>query len=277
MITVSAALFDWLIIAAAILAAETLATIWTRVAAVIIIASRQQALGVIAHEAIHWPNVSLQRAAVTTLKYLCAWPILMHFDVFRSIHLAHHRHLNTAQDPDFARNQPGDLRDAASFWQLVRYGLGLNRQTAAAAAPRESGILKLSRGMVIYWFAVFALAWSFNFTQLFLTYWLLPLFTWFIVLVRLRGILEHTGIDASVPQETRTIRGNIVSNFLFLPHAIGMHGEHHRNPEVPFYRLRRLRFAHTDWHTSSGIFRASLEVLTSTEWFRRNFTRRLRD
>ncbi len=276
-ITVSAALLDWVIIAATIYAAECVATAWGTVIAIIIIASRQQALGVIAHEAIHWPKGYLQRSVTFTLKLLCAWPILMHFSLFRSIHLAHHRHLNSELDPDFARNQPMDLQAADSLWQIVRYGLGLNRRTTSPAPRRQSGLLRMSTGMALFWSTALALVWISHGMQVFLCYWVLPLFTWFIVLVRLRGILEHTGIDASVAQKTRTIRGNFISNFLFLPHAIGIHGEHHRNPEVPFYRLRRLHFTDADWHTSRGIIQAAFEILASTALFRKKFARGPRD
>jgi fatty acid desaturase len=272
-LTVGAALLDWLMIALTIWVAELVQSFWGHVAASIIIASRQHALGVIAHEAIHWPKGHLQRTAVLTLKYFCAWPILMHFEFFREIHLAHHRHLNTGADPDFLRNRPADLHEADSLWQIVRYGLGLNRKQNRSAGGTPSGIMKIGAGMVLFWCAGLVLVWIYGYTRIFLLYWLLPLFTWFIALNRLRGIIEHAGIAAKVPQATRTTRGNMISNFLFLPHAIGMHGEHHRSPQTPFYRLRNLSPASADWHTSRGITAAAFEVLASTAWFRQRFAK----
>ncbi|AFM13454.1 fatty acid desaturase [Turneriella parva] len=273
-ITLAAALADWLIVAVTIWSAEVVQSFWCHAAAVIIIASRQHALGVIAHEAIHWPKGHLQRVAVLTFKYACAWPILMHFEFFREIHLAHHRHLNTGADPDFSRNRPGDLVAAESLWQIMRYVLGLNRRQDRSARGAPSGILKMSAGMLLFWCAGLSLVWIYGYTRIFLLYWLLPLFTWFIAVNRLRGILEHAGIAATVTQATRTTRGNIISNFLFLPHAIGMHGEHHRSPQTPFYRLKNLRSANADWHTSHGVTNAAFEVLAATAWFRRKFANR---
>lgn len=275
-VTIGAALADWFIIALTIWAAELFQSIWSHVAAIVIIASRQHALGVIAHEAIHWPIGYLQRAAVLTCKYLCAWPILMHFEFFRDIHLAHHRHLNTLSDPDYMRNRPADLLEAGSLWQIVRYGLGLNRKTSSSAGGAPSGILKIGTGMVLFWCAVLGLLWIQGYTRIFLLYWLLPLFTWFLVLNRLRGILEHAGIAANVTQATRTTRGNFISNFLFLPHAIGLHGEHHRSPQTPFYRLHRLSAANIDWQTSRGVTSAAFEVLGTTAWFRRRFAKKMK-
>jgi fatty acid desaturase len=127
-LTVCAALLDWLVIAAAIYVAELFDFLPLYAATIIIIASRQHALGVIAHEAIHWPKDRLQTVAIFTMKYLCAWPILMHFDAFREIHLAHHRYLNSDSDPDFVRNQPQDLYAADTLWRMLRYALGLNRR-----------------------------------------------------------------------------------------------------------------------------------------------------
>lgn len=266
LLTLGAAVFDWGIIAATIWIAETLDNVWCRVAAIVVVASRQQALGVLAHEAIHWPKNSLRHTAILTLKYLCAWPILMEFESFRRIHLAHHRHLNTDADPDFVRNRPADLVAANSLWQLVRYGLGLNRKHAG-----PSGILKMNGGMLILWGLTITGLWYLGYVRLFLLYWVLPLFTWFIVLLRLRGILEHAGIKANVQEKTRTVRGNPLSNFLFLPHNIGLHGEHHRNPQMPFFRLRGLKYPDADWHTSRGVISASIEVLVATSWFSRSF------
>jgi fatty acid desaturase len=270
-LTVCAALLDWLTIAAAIFAAKLFDSLAVYASATIVIASRQHALGVIAHEAIHWPKDGLRKVAVVTMKYLCAWPILMHFDAFREIHLAHHRHLNSASDPDFVRNQPQDFYAADSLWGMLRYALGLNRRREKSQKPDSSGILRMSLSMAMYWCAIIAFMYIYGYMQLFLLYWVLPLFTWFIFFVRLRGIFEHTGIERQATQLTRSIRGNFLSNFLFLPHAIGMHGEHHRNARLPWYTLRHERFQNQNWQTTTGVFAAIMEVFASTAWYKRKF------
>lgn len=270
-LTVCAALLDWLVIAAAIYVAELFDFLPVYAATIIIIASRQHALGVIAHEAIHWPKDRLQTVAIFTMKYLCAWPLLMHFDAFREIHLAHHRYLNSDSDPDFVRNQPQDLYAADTLWGMLRYALGLNRKREKGKRRGSSGILRIDISMAMFWCAIIALMWMYGCMQLFLLYWVLPLFTWFIFFVRLRGIFEHTGIERRVKRLTRSIRGNILSNFLFLPHAIGMHGEHHRNAQLPWYRLRYERFHNKNWHSSAGVYEAAMEVIASTAWYKKKF------
>ena len=74
---------------------------WSQYAvAVIVIATRQHALGVLVHEATHFrlfPN----RAMNDTLADLfCALPLGISTSVYRHNHLRHHPYVNTENDPD---------------------------------------------------------------------------------------------------------------------------------------------------------------------------------
>ena len=69
-------------------------------------------------------------------------------------------------------------------------------------------------------------------------YWVLPLFSWFLVLMRLRGIAEHWGINGRVG--TRTTLVSWIEGFLLAPHNIGYHADHHLFPAVRFYALPEL-------------------------------------
>ncbi len=259
---------DWLIIGCSVAASERWFSVPGCTLAIIIIASRQHALGVLAHEAIHWPPGKYRAAGVALCKFFCAWPILMHFESFRQIHLAHHQHLLTERDPDFVRNRPKDLYAARNLIQVLQYLTGLNRKTRHDGQKTGSGLLKISRGMLVTWAAAAVIMWISGASVLFVLYWVLPLFTVFIGLVRIRGLLDHTGIPAETGATTRTTRGNPISNFLFLPHAIGLHGQHHQNPHLPWYQLRGVNSGAMHWHTSQGILAGIFEVLAATRWLK---------
>lgn len=265
---------DWLVIVGTIAVSERWFSIPGCALAIIVIASRQQAIGILAHEAIHWPAGDTRKGAVAICKIFCAWPILMHFESFRQIHLAHHHHLLTENDPDYVRNRPEHLYAATSLLQILKYLTGLNRQRSPSAGKQTSGILKMSNGIVILWFLAGTSVWIFGVTQIFLIYWVCPLFTVFVVLVRLRGVLEHTGIPTDSGLVTRTTLGNTLSNFIFLPHAIGRHGEHHQDPQIAWYDLGRVKPFKEKWHTCPGVARATIEVLAATRWYNGKFVAR---
>ncbi len=80
----------------------TLVSVAGYVLAVAVVASRQHALMVLGHEAIHkrlsanpWVNDGLGR-------YVATFPVFISLSKWAFIHLQHHRHTHTADDPDRA-------------------------------------------------------------------------------------------------------------------------------------------------------------------------------
>src|SRR5579863_1936634 len=72
------------------------------------IGARQHALLILMHEGVHYRLFRNRRLNDWTSEILLAWPNLISARAYRRNHFAHHRYLNTAQDPDWSRRQ-GDL------------------------------------------------------------------------------------------------------------------------------------------------------------------------
>ena len=74
----------------------------------------------------------------------------------------------------------------------------------------------------------------------FLAFWLLPLFTFFQLFLRIRNIAEHAGItdDCDDFNNARTTYANIFERALVAPYFVNYHLEHHLFMFVPCYKLK---------------------------------------
>jgi fatty acid desaturase len=85
---------------------------------------------------------------------------------------------------------------------------------------------------------------------LYLVLWVLPYFTLWRVINRLRSIAEHGGLRADKDRRitTHTIAQHRLARFYLVPYSIGFHLAHHVDAGVPFRNLARyhqlLRDAH---------------------------------
>ncbi|MGE0821034.1 MAG: fatty acid desaturase family protein [Candidatus Binatia bacterium] len=231
---------------------------------VAIIASRQHALMVLTHEAIHkrlarpfWLNDWIAR-------FVAAFPIFISLSKWRFIHLYHHQYTHTAADPDRAIYGRYPLTRTKFFRVLVRdtcglnviatlkyfidipfLGKGFNRRFLGK--ERESQYQRTAdmRAFALFWITVVGIGVAVGGTRsvgLFVCYWLVPYCTITQILFRIRGAIEH----GSVPnpgdsyRQTRTYLINPVCSFFFSPKKVNYHLEHHLYPSVPFYNLPRL-------------------------------------
>ena len=68
------------------------------------------------------------------------------------------------------------------------------------------------------------------------------MFTWLVLIMRIRSIAEHHAIegpDSAYPL-TRTTRATWLERIFLAPKNVNYHIEHHFFPSVPFYRLPEL-------------------------------------
>src|SRR5579862_5246347 len=91
---------DVLVILAAILASERFGAFLIYLAAVIVIGSRLHALAVLMHEATHY-RATRSRWLNDLIGEILGLAILLKMQDYRQTHFAHHRHLNTEDDPDW--------------------------------------------------------------------------------------------------------------------------------------------------------------------------------
>ena len=76
----------------------------------------------------------------------------------------------------------------------------------------------------------------------FLLFWVVPFLTWTQLVLHVRSIAEHFGIEGREGPyaETRTTLASWFDHLFIAPRTAGYHFEHHLYPSVPFHRLPEL-------------------------------------
>jgi fatty acid desaturase len=244
-------------------------TPWVVVPAILIVATQQHAMFVLAHDAAHYrlfQNRALNDAAgrfigsITGIS-MCA---------YRVVHRLHHNHLYGPQDPDIAlhggypRGKGYLLRKLATdlagltAWKTYKYFFGApaaNAVTREAQRPLDDtspalrraalrdrwGILAVQVGAPIVVIALFGWTGLLKYTVL----WVLPAVTVLQVILRVRAICEHGAPrdHASPLTAARTNLAGPLLRLMLFPHHVNYHIEHHLFPAVPHYNLPRLHEA----------------------------------
>ena len=67
---------------------------------IIVIGSRQHALGILGHDGAHGHGIRNLKVNDFLTNLFCFWPIGMHLPVYRRFHFHHHKHIGTLDDPE---------------------------------------------------------------------------------------------------------------------------------------------------------------------------------
>ena len=244
------------------------------VLAVAFIGSRQHALVILMHDGVHYRLFKNRWLNDWVSEVVLAWPHLVTARQYRKNHFAHHKYLNTEQDPDLKR-RAGDpawvfpQATANLAKTLFRDATGLNApamlKLAASVASADEvpkGFLALRYGFYAAALGIIAYAGA---LEGFALYWIVPMFTWLVLIMRIRSIAEHHAIDVDGQQSayprTRTTQATLIERIFLAPKNVNYHIEHHFFPSVPFYRLPEL---HAILMSKPG-FREGAHV-TQTYW-----------
>lgn len=245
--------FDFLSIVLAAAASEMIDHPAAYVLAVMWIGGRQVGIGSIAlHEGVHRLllrdhrlNDMLARALLWSVLARLFTPSLHDY---RRTHAAHHRSVNSEDDPD---------RGVTSFM------CGSRARCAALLVASLSGVLGLyllcigSRhsqwrrriaGTSLLAVAMAGVVWSVRPIELFAFYYLVPLLTWGLFVNQVRVMAEHYprglfGPDEDLPDVllTREVLPTWFDRWFVTTRSVNYHLTHHLFPAVPFYNLRRLQ------------------------------------
>lgn len=235
-------------------------TWWAVLPALVVIASRQQALFVLAHDAAHY-RLFKSRLWNDIWGRLSAGLIGYSMATYRVVHRLHHNHLYEPQDPDIplhggyprgraylARKLLADVC-GLNAWKTYAYFFGapaLNDDVGAENRPLDDTSPALRRTarrdrwvVVALHVALLAAALTGGWLVEYLLLWLLPLVTLLQPLLRLRAICEHGAVrDLSSPlTAARTNLGPRWLIWAMFPHHVNYHIEHHTYPSVPMYNL----------------------------------------
>ena len=248
------------VIAVCILAASSWWTPWVVLPAMVVIASRQQALFVLAHDAAHyrmfntrWLNDLIGRA--------CGIVVGVSMCTYRVVHRLHHNHLYEAQDPDiplhggYPRGRVYLLkkltRDLLGFtaWKTYAYFFGapvINDDVQQSHRPLNDTSPRLKRAArqdrwLVAGFHIVApiVAFASGYGLQYLLLWVLPLVTILQPILRFRAICEHgavTNFTSPLTAARTTLASPLITWFLF-PHHVYYHAEHHMYPSIPHYNL----------------------------------------
>jgi len=270
---------QWLVILGGVLALSQLSGAWWWVVyplAAILIASRQHALLGLMHDATHYRILRNRWWNDVISDLFCAFPIGLSTELYRRQHLLHHQHTNTQQDPYWAQMQahedwqwPKDHVTALKLFVSDVVGLCSHKtflvlfqwSPAQPAKLNPAGLPSADRIRFLAFITVIAatMTW-FGVWSYFFLLWVLPLFTVFGALIRLRSVAEHLVLPSEHElNRTRHVEATMFERMLLAPVNLNYHLAHHLFPSVPFYNLPKLhRLLLTD-----GSFQKEAHITTS--------------
>lgn len=250
--TLTAIVFDWALIAAAIAFSKYMQHPLAYIAAVMVIAGRMHAFGCLLHEAAHYRIIRDRKAGDWLGDLLLAWPILATVDGYRMNHLAHHQHTNTEDDPDWSSKLGmAQFTFPQKVWrgvvQLLGYLFVVNSIRDIIHVSKRIGehdrSTRTYKMLRIGFYAVAGVVFTeFGLWQDFTAYWVVPFLTFFCLFLYVRSVAEHFGsMDYSDELgSSRTVYPYLWEKLFFAPHNINFHLEHHLYPGVPYYNLPEL-------------------------------------
>ena len=245
----AAVLIEVVTIALAVWVSETWWNPIVYLIAVVVIGSRINALGGLMHDAAHW-RAYANRTVNDIVGEIIALPTSTSMAGYRNSHFAHHRELNSDNDPDWTRNIglpefefPKPRPTVIGY--ILQYLSGLKIYSAVSgfhknAETRDIPAL-INRARLIFFVALLIAAIAFGFWKQLLLYWVVPLLTVFLAIRYIRNVAEHYAVEHEhVLNESRTVLANPVELWLIAPWGLNYHLEHHLFPGIPCFRLAEL-------------------------------------
>lgn len=245
----AAAVLEFGLIVAAVWISQTWWNPLTYLLAVIVIGSRINGLGALMHDAAHYRGYANRRLN-DFVGELLALPTTASMAGYRNSHFAHHRELNSDNDPDWQRNlglkeyefpaSPGSV-----ILQTLQYLSGLKVATAVGGFHKNKETRDIAaavtRARLFFFAALLVSSIALGFWKLLLLYWIVPLMTVFLAIRYIRSVAEHYAVEhENVLNESRTVLAPLWELWLIAPWGLNYHLDHHLFPGVPCFRLGEL-------------------------------------
>lgn len=246
-------LHAWGVIAASTAGFILWPNMFSFITAFLIIGSRQHGLSVLVHEAAHGILFKDRRLNDFVGQYLLAAPYGGDMHSYRHYHLKHHRYAQSDNDPDLPLSVKYPLSRASMTRKLLRDISGLTYLRLRIGAlkmkhggEKLDGIDAFQKKSIwpslIANLIIFMIFTAIGHPWLFFGLWVLPLVTWFFVVIRIRNIAEHalTTRDDNPLTHARTTRAGWLARIFLAPYWVNYHIEHHAYMFVPCYRFKAL-------------------------------------
>src|SRR5262249_26017256 len=137
----------------------------------LIIATRQHALGVLSHDAVHYSLLRNKQWNDFVGDWLLAFPLFISIYGYRRQHFAHHRYTSLKNDPDRVRMQHGHYAEVKSvpalFLKLLKFAGGFYalRDTFEAVYQYQLGAglpVRVQGSRIAFWAVVGGLLYHFQ-------------------------------------------------------------------------------------------------------------------
>lgn len=238
------------------------------ITALVILAGRQLALAILMHDASHSSLFKTRWFNDHLVDWLCAKPIWNDLHKYRPYHVRHHAKTSTEDDPDLSlvagfpttrasitRKFMRDIVGITGFKFVlgrIMMDLGLIEWTVAndvKKIPQQGRpwqdypltFIKNSYGAILTNAAILGVLGAAGHPKLY-GLWMLAYVTPFPLLIRIRSMAEHAGMEksASALTHTRTTRAGWIARALVAPIRVNFHMEHHLMASVPYFRLPKM-------------------------------------
>lgn len=277
---------DWVTIIGTIYLYFLIDSLYFYPIAVIIIGARQHAIGVVSHDIVHYRFLKNRKLADMIGNVFITWPMFFTINGYRSMHLRHHKYVNTYEDPDLTRRQgkwdwvfPKSKKQLYILFFMDITGLNTLQYLKKLFFFKTDKKLKedykkVSRKAYIlqglYYVVLFSILFLTNTFYIYIFFWIVPMLTWLKYSKRMRAMSEHFGIpNGDYAELTRTTYTNAFGKFLICPHGINYHVSHHKYPSVPMYNLEDFHFKLKEigvfdkmGHLSHGYFKDVMNEMT---------------
>lgn len=205
-------------------------------------------LAILGHEAAHRLLFSSRSWNDAIGRWLLEAPAFVPLDVYRYVHLTHHRDELGPNEPDLGLYAGYPVSSRSFRRKLRRDAMGESGWKnlkpllkALGQRPPRRQIWEIALVQAVIFAGFFLAGWP----QLYVLMWVLPWMTVWRVLNRLRAIAEHGGLVANDDRRATShhMRQSVWARFWIVPYNTGWHVAHHVDAAVPFRSLPRLHKA----------------------------------
>lgn len=231
------------------------------VLAFLLMGRTQAQLAALMHEAAHRLLLSNRRANDLVGLWLLGYPSFTPTDVYRRVHMAHHRQEFGPDEPDIPLYAGYPISPASFRRKLVRdatgqTGVKLLRQQFAGLRSPDARVRRTLGKILLVQALLLAAAVAGGVWWVYPVFWLLPYLTVWRVINRLRSIAEHGGMAASPDRRatTHTVGQTWWARTFLVPFHIGWHLAHHVDAGVSMWHLPEYhRALHESGYVTPGL------------------------
>jgi fatty acid desaturase len=198
------------------------------------------------HEAAH--RILFRNKTVNDFvgNWLLGYPVITSTPAYRRVHMAHHREEFGPEEPDIALYANYPISSASLRRKLARdisgrTGLRLFRNQLRGFSSPDPRVRRTLWKMVVVQALILSAFIVAGHPMLWLVMFVVPYFTLWRVINRLRSIAEHGGLRADSDRRitTHSVVQHRFARFYMVPYNIGFHLAHHVDAGVPFRNLPR--------------------------------------